>query len=268
MAINSIGPSNAFQQTTSNIQRASERISSGSQINSAADNAAGLAISNRLSSQITESHQARSNASDGISYLQVADGGLSSITQGLQRIQELSLQAANGTLNTSDRKALNNEAQQLKDEITRTIETTSFNGQSILNNDREVGVQLGDSDSDNISVDVQNFADILDNTNFEDLDISSVDGAQAALGVVEELQTQVTNSSAEIGAQLNRLDSSINSLFDNEINVTASRSRIEDADIAKEITELTANTIKQNVEIALQSQANAQGKNVLRLLGG
>jgi flagellin len=266
MAINSIGSGSALGQTISNVQRSSERIASGSQINSAADDAAGLAISNRLSSQINELSQAQRNASDGISFLQVAGGALSSITDGLARIRELSLQASNGTLNNSDRSALNSEAISLKDEITGIVETTRFNGQTILNNDSSVGIQLGGSNEDNIQVGVQSFADILQSTNFQGLDISNIEGAEATLGIVDEIQGQVNSSMGDIGAQLNRLDSSISSLFSSQINTTEARSRINDADIAKEITDLTTNNIKKEVAIALQAQANIDAKNVLKLL--
>jgi flagellin len=265
MAINSIG-GGTLQQTTSNIQRSSERIASGSQINSAADNAAGLVISNRFTSQINESAQAQRNANDGVSFLQVADGALSSITDGLARIRELSLQASNGTLNNSDRGALNSEAQSLKDEITRIVETTGFNGQTILNNDSSVGIQLGGSSEDNLQVGVQSFSDILQSAHFQDLDISNSESARAALGVVDEVQGQVNSSTGDIGAQLNRLDSSISSLFNSQINASESRSRINDTDIAKEITDLTTNNIKREVAIALQAQANIDSKNVLQLL--
>jgi flagellin len=266
MAINIIGAGGALGQTISNVQRSSERIASGSQINSAADNAAGLVISNRLSSQINESSQAQRNANDGISFLQVAGGSLSSITDGLARIRELSLQASNGTLNNSDRAALNSEAQSLKDEIARIVDVTSFNGQTILNNGSSVGIQLGGSSEDNLEVGVQNFSDILQNANFQDIDISNIESAQAALGVVDEVQGRVNSSTGDIGAQLNRLDSSISSLLSTQINASESRSRINDADIAKEITDLTSNNIKKEVAIALQAQANIDSKNVLRLL--
>ncbi|MFT7559238.1 MAG: flagellin [Flavobacteriales bacterium] len=271
MSINSVGSVgssfSAIAQSSAGIQRSSERISSGSQINSAADNAAGLAISNRFSSQINEQSQSRQNANDGISFLQVKEGGLDSITSSLERLRELSLQAANGTLNNSDRKALDQEAQQLKDEIGRTVESTSFNGRSVLNDSDSVSIQLGSGAEDSIELESQNFTENLDDLNFDDLDISTAEGAQSALGLVDTLQSQVNDAAASTGAELNRLDSSISSLFNSEVNAVESRSRIQDADLAKEISDLSANTIKEKAAIALQAQANEQGKNVLRLLG-
>jgi flagellin len=115
-------------------------------------------------------------------------------------------------------------------------------------------------------VGVQSFSDILQSAHFQDLDISNSESARAALGVVDEVQGQVNSSTGDIGAQLNRLDSSISSLFNSQINASESRSRINDTDIAKEITDLTTNNIKREVAIALQAQANIDGKNVLKLL--
>lgn len=263
---NNVSSSN-FVQSNSGVQQSSERIASGKRINNAEDDAAGLAIANRLSSQINEFSQSVRNGNDGKSFLQTADGALSSITESLQRIRELALQASNGTLNSNDRKALDAEAQQLKDEITRTVETTEFNGQSVLNNGDEIGVQLGSSEDDRISVGVDNFAQILEDAGLEDLDLTSASSAADALSTVDDIQSSVDSSLANIGAQSNRIDSSINSLLNREENAAASRSRIEDADIAKEATELAANTIRRDISIALQAQANSNSGNVLRLLG-
>lgn len=266
-----ISPTNVsssnFVQSSAGIQQSSERIASGRRINNAEDDAAGLAIANRLSSQINEFSQSVRNGNDGISYLQTADGALSSITENLQRIRELALQASNGTLNSNDRKALNAEAQQLKDEITRTVETTEFNGQPLLNNSDEVGIQLGAESEDRISLGIDNFAQVLEDAGLEDLDLTSASGAADALSIVDDIQTNVDSTLSTIGAQSNRIDSSINSLLNREENAAASRSRIEDADIAKEASELTANTIRRDISIALQAQANSRSGNVLRLLG-
>jgi flagellin len=267
MPIDSIGGLSSINLASSNIQQASERIASGSKINSAADDAAGFSISNRLTSQIEEFSQSARNANDGISYLQVAEGGLSSITQNVDRIRELTLQASNGTLNSSDRQALNAEAQQLRDEIIRTVENTTFNGQNVLTSGDTVKIQTGGGKEDSVNLDVDNFAAVLDNLNFSDLDISSSEGQQSALSALDSLQGSIDQAGAEIGASSNRLDSAINTLFSQEISASESRSRISDADFAKEISELTANDIREQAGIAVQAQANENGKGVLRLLG-
>ena len=261
------GIGSTINQANIGIQRASERISSGRQINAAEDDAAGFALANRLSRQINEFSQSSRNANDGVSFLQTAEGGLSSVTQNLERIRELSLQASNGTLNDSDRQALNEEAQQLRDEVVRTVETTSFNGQTLLNNDESTNIQLGADETNSVDISVDNLGQFLDDIDFENLDISTVEGAQGALDLVDQTQTQVDSSLSDIGAQTNRLESSVNTLFNSEIEASGSRSRIEDADLAREVTDLTTDELRRDVSIAIQSQANQQGRNVLRLLG-
>ena len=267
MTINNVGNSSIINQASINIQRSSERIASGLQINSAADDAAGLAVANRFNVQATEFSQSARNANDGISLLQVAEGGLSSVTDSLERIRELSLQASNGVLNDSDREALNNEAQQLRDEIVRTVESTNFNGQNVLSASESVNIQIGSSEEDQIEVGGEDLSALLDNIDFENLDLSTQEGAQNALDLIDQVQEGVDSSSAEVGAQINRLDSSINTLLNSEVTTVESSSRIESADIAREISELAANNIRQETAIALQGQANQEGRNVLRLLG-
>ncbi|WP_370979947.1 flagellin [Agaribacterium sp. ZY112] len=266
MAINTIG-SNTLTQTANNIQQTSERIASGSHINSAADDAAGLVISNRLSTEIQEQSQAGRNANDGISYLQVAGGAFENITQGLDRIRELALQASNGVLSESDRGALNTEAQELKAEIQSSVKNTSFNGQTILNTNQSVSIVLGSDEGAEIDISLANFEQSLEELDFENIDLSSVASAQQALSIVDDVQTEVDNSNSQIGAQTNRLESSIDGLFSRELEAVSSRSRIQDADLAKEISELSANQIQSEVAIALRVQANEQAKGVLRLLG-
>lgn len=269
MSINSVGVSSSiYTQANAGIEKASERIASGSRINSAADDASGLAISNRLSSQISEFSQGIRNANDGVSYLQTAEAGLSSITDNLQRLRELSLQAANGTLNPTDRQFLDKEAQQIKAEVTRIVEESRFNGKELFTNTDKIAIQVGSGDSDSIDVGTDNFQDILGSLQFDTIDLNSADGANAALSIVDQLQAGVDNSSANIGAQINRLDSSVNSLYNSQEKAVESRSRIQDADLAKEISELTANTLKQDIAIALQVKSNNNADNVLRLLGG
>ena len=258
----------SFVQSNSGVQQSSERIASGQRINNASDDAAGFALANRLTRQISEFGQSVRNGTDGVSLLQTADGALSSVTANLQRINELALQASNGTLNDSDRSAINAEAQQLREEISRTVETTRFNGQSLLNNQDSFSIQLGSGSDSNISIQLGNFAETLENAGFENLDLSSASTASAALGIVGNIQPAVDGARSNIGAQSNRIDSSINTLLNSEENAAASRSRIEDADIASEVSELSANQVRQDVSIALLAQSNSDRDNVLRLLSG
>lgn len=260
--------SSQINRATSAVNRSAERIASGSRINNARDDAAGLANANRLTSQINGFAQASRNANDGISFLQTADAGLSSLTDGIQRIRELALQAANGTLTDQDRSALNSEAQQIKDELTRTIDTSQFNNKSLYKSDDAISLQVGPGEGDTLDVSVGDFEQVLVDTSFADIDLSTAAGATSALGSLDSFQDEVNTSFAGIGAGLNRLGSTISNLAASEISAQASRSRIDDADIAKEVSDLAANEIKQNVAIAMQSQANAQQGFVLKFLSG
>ena len=259
--------SSNFLSINRTIETASERIASGRRINSAADDAAGFAISNRLGSQIDEFSQSIRNANDGISFLQTAGGAIDGLNNNINRIRELAIQASNGTLNNSDRQALNEEAQQLIEEVGRTVEGTSFNGQALFNNNANVGIQVGGEDGDSISVGIANLSEFLDQIEFNDIDLGTTQGSQSALGVLDSFSDNLNFASSEIGAQQNRLDSTINSLFSALENSEASRSRIEDADFAQEVSNLVTGDIQNRVSLAITVQANEDSRNVLRLLG-
>ncbi len=266
MAIDTGNSFGAIRNSQQAFFQAAERISSGQRINSAADDAAGLAISNRLGSQISEFSQASRNASDGISLAQVGDGALQSVTENLQRIRELSLQAANGTLNDSDRSVINREAQQLREEITRITETTEFNGRSVLANDDSVSIQAGSSEESRVEIGGVNLLQVLEDSGLNELDLSSREGALSAIEVTDEVQQSVNEGSTNFGAAINRLDSTINNLGSAQENAAASRSRIQDADMAREVSELAQSQIQSQASIAMQAQANKQARFVLNLL--
>ena len=265
MEFNSVG-SSSFAQNSLAIQRSSERIASGERINSAADDAAGLAIVNRFDSQINEFSQSARNANDAISLLETAEGGLDSVTQNLQRLNELALQASNGILNDADRDALNQEASQLLDEVRSTIDNTQFNNRPILSESENISIQLDDSEAGSVELALENFSSVAEELGFDEIDLSNPESAQNALGIVADFQSQLDGASAEIGAQINRFDSSINSLLNSEVTATESRSRIGDADVAREISELVGTQVRQDASIAVQAQANESARDVLRLL--
>lgn len=257
-----------IQRANSIVERASDRIASGKRINTAGDDAAGLVISNRFTSQINGFSQAARNANDGISFLQTADSGLSSITNGIQRIRELALQASNGTLSDADRGFLDAEAQQIKDELTRTIQNTEFNGRSLYTSDDDTSLQVGADSGDSLDVSIGNIEQLFEDAGIADIDLSTASGASSALGALDEAQDGINSSFADIGAGLNRLDSTIANLGASEVNAAESRSRIQDSDFAKEISELVAGQARRETSIAIQSQANAQKGFVLRFLEG
>ncbi len=268
MNINGSNFSSSLTQASQSIYKASERIASGKQINRATDNAAGLAISNQLGTQINEFTQSTRNANDSISMLQTTSASLSSLTEGIQRIRELALQASNGTLTNKDRDIINNEALQIIPELSHTVTTSSFNGKPILSGNSGLETQIGPNKSDSLSVNINDFGQLFTDLNIENLNFSTAESAGASLSVLDEIQTHINSSSSKVGAGLNRLETTINTLTSSVINAKESRSRIQDSDIAKEISEMTSNKVKQDVSIAMQVQANQQSKSVLKLLEG
>lgn len=251
-------------QQASNVN--AQRLSSGQRINSAADDAAGLAITNRLTTQITGFDQALRNTNDGISLIQTADGSLGSITENLQRFRQLALQAGSGTLNGADRAALNAEALQLKDEINRIINTSNFNNVALLTQNNSVDIQVGGNNGDTIAIETQNLQQQLDDVGFNNLDISTANGAQAAIGVLDNSQQLVSTNASELGAANNRLTSNISRLYTSNLDAQSSRSQIFDADIARQASEKARNDALLEAGLALQAQANISSELVLRLL--
>lgn len=268
--MNVSGPSHLGSLTAANqgLHTSTERIASGSRINTAADDAAGLAISNRFSAQINGMNQSIRNANDGVSMLQTAGAGLQNVTDGIQRLRELALQASNGTLTDNDRNAMNKEAQHLKSAIQDGIANTSFNNKPLLTNGGTTDLQVGPEADDAVSVELGDFSQLLEDSGFNDIDFSTREGATNALSALDELQEGVNQTNAELGAQMNRLDSTVSSLTNSSLNAEASRSRIKDADMAKEVSDMVNSQVKRDASIAMQVFNNQQKGNVLRLLGG
>jgi flagellin len=243
-----------------------QRLSSGLRINSAKDDAAGLAISQRMTMQIRGMTVAARNANDGISLAQTAEGGLSSIGENLQRIRELAVQAASGTYSDTDRQALQKEVKQLSDEITRVKDSAKFNDTKLLNAAGSFSIQVGaDADADSkitiTTVDMTATA-----TAVAALDISTASGATAALTAIDTQLTTVNNAKAELGAVQNRFSSVIANLENSRENLSAARSRIQDTDYAAETAELTRTQILQQAGTAMLAQAKSIPQNVLSLL--
>lgn len=245
-------------------ESALERLSSGKQVNSAADNAAGLAIIERFAAQIDGFGQAIRNTSDGVSFAQVAESGLSSIKEDVQRIRELSIQSANAALSDNDRANLQSEVGQLQEEISRRLDQTSFNGVDIFSTDAEISFQVGANANDTIELATADLTSQL--SAISSIDISTQAGAQSALEELDTALETINNQQVDFGAVANRFQSTIDNLQNNQINTTDARSRIEDADIASEISELIKGNIQQQAGIAIQSQSNSNAELVLRLL--
>lgn len=252
------------------LSTALQRLSSGLRINSAKDDAAGLAISERMTSQIRGMNQAARNANDGISLAQTAEGALVEVGNNLQRIRELAVQAANGIYSEPDREALNAEVTQLTNEIIRIGASTKFNGTNLLDGSfTAVTFQVGadNSTDDQIAIaEIINMGDVA--ATETDFDISGADGtnAQGVITSVDDALQIVNAARADLGAIQNRFSSVITNLQTNAENLSASRSRIQDADFAAETAALTRAQILQQAGVAMLSQANALPNNVLSLL--
>lgn len=245
-------------------ESALEKIASGHKVNSAADNAAALAIINQFSTQIIGSAQASRNASDAISFSQVAESGLNSISENLQRIRELSLQSANGTLGDEQRTALQAEVSQLREEVGRTLETTRFNNVDIFNSNTNITFQVGANSGDTVDLTLPDLN--TDLASVASIDISDQAGAESALGTVDSALQTVASVAGDLGAAQSRFQSAINNLENTEINTSEARSRLRDADFARQTSDLVQSSVQRQSGIAVQSQANVSAELVLRLL--
>jgi len=269
---------NALTKNERAMSQAMERLSTGQRINSAGDDAAGLAISSRMTSQINGLNTAVRNANDAISMIQTADGAMIEMTNMLQRMRELAVQASTGTNSSDDVTALQTEFTALRDEIFRVVENTQWNGRNLLDGDLTTGVadsdvataafQVGANANQTITVDFGNFetADDL-GTNFTStLAMASATAANTNIGYIDTALTALNTQRATFGAAINRLEYAADNLANVSQNTSASRSRILDADYAAETTELARTQIIQQAGTAMLSQANQQAQSVLALL--
>lgn len=241
------------------------QLASGSRINSAKDDAAGLAISAKITSQLDGFDTAIRNANDSISAIQVADGALNSLNSNIQRIQELALQSGNGALNDQDRQALQQEANQLIDENNRILQDTNFNGKPLLSSSDDLDTQL-DQTGKTITLEGNNLAKSFEDAGFDEIDISSASGANTALSTLNDVSELVSSRASELGAVSNRIENSIENIATSRVNAAEARSRISDTDFATATTELAANLVRNQAQIAVQAQANGQQDRILQLL--
>lgn len=254
-----------------NLDRAFERLSSGNRINRAADDAAGLAISEQLRAMIRGYRQADRNANDGISLVQVAEGSLNEVSSILIRLRELGVQAASDTIGDTERKFLDVEYQQLKSEIQRITESTNFNGYDLLNGtggviDIQVGVH-NNSFQDRISFNASAANSTLEALGLTVETLATKESAQMGLDVVDNALTSVNAIRANFGALQNRLVSTSQNLKVADENYSAANSRIRDADIAAETTEMTRANILQQAAVSVLAQTNNSQQLALKLLG-
>lgn len=247
------------------------QLSSGSRITKAADDAAGMSISEGMKSQIRSYQQALRNTNDGVSLLQVAEGGLGEISNIFTRMRELGIQAASDTIGEDERGFINQEMAQLMQEVDRIAESTTYGSRKLLNGegdvfDFQVGIS-GSGESDVISFDSAQSNATTSNLGVDGLDYTSKEGAKDALAVLDQAQKQVNGFRANLGALQNRLSSTTENLGTQIESLSIANSRIRDADIAESTAEYTKSNILLNATTNVLAQANEVPRQALRLLG-
>lgn len=265
--IASLNAQRNLTSSQSSLNLSLQRLSTGLRVNSAKDDAAGLAISERMNAQVRGLTVGIRNAGDGISLAQTAEGALGSITEGLQRMRELAVQAANATNGTSDRQSLDAEYNQIGSEIDRIIAGTEFNGIAVLSTGAGAQVfQVGANNTanDRITVTTTNLTTAASAVNAGD--VLSASGAQAAIGLVDTALDTINSERATLGAVQSRIEIAVRSLETTRENTAAARGRIVDADFAAETANLTRAQILQQAGVAMLAQANALPQSALALL--
>lgn len=268
--IASLNAQRSLSVTTERLQANFRRLSTGLRISTAADDAAGLAISERFRAQVRSTNQAVRNAQDGISLTQTGEGALNEVSSILIRMRELSIQANNGTVSSTDRDTLNEEFRDLINEVDRIAQSTTFNGVHLLDGTGSTltfqvgsGIQSG---IDTIQLSTSNA--LASTLGLASLDIGSVGFPNTAIGAVDSAITAVSRIRGEFGAVQNRLTATIANLQIQSENLSAAESRIRDVDVAVETASLTRNSILQQAAISILAQANVQPQSALKLLQG
>ncbi len=280
--ISSLRASNASAKAQSSLSTAMERLSTGKRINSAKDDAAGLAISSSMTAQIRGMNQGIRNANDGISLAQTAEGALDEVSNMLQRMRELQVQSANGTYSTSDLANIGAEQEALATQIQSVIQNTAFNGKNLFSTaSNNITIQAGANASDTVTIAlpemdvtyaagppaVGQLSQIVDFT----ADPTDATEAKLATGLTlakfDTALASVATTRAALGAAQNRLESAVNNLTSNATNLSDARSRIEDADFSTETTNLAKAQILSQASTAMLAQANQSQQGVLKLLG-
>src|SRR3954469_10260132 len=257
--------------TRQNLDKTLERLASGSRINHAGDDAAGLAISENLRAQIRGMRQAKRNAQDGVSLIQVSEGGLNEISNILIRLRELAIQAASDTIGDVERGFTDREFQSLKQEVDRIANVTQFNGTPLLNGKSGIfEIQVGTHNNpilDRVVYNGERSDASIDALKLGGESVATKQGSQLSLAVIDDALIRVNSIRADLGAMQNRLQSTINNLAISDENLSAANSRIRDTDMAEEVSEMTKNNILMQSGIAVLGQANSTNQSALKLLG-
>ena len=268
--IASINAQRNTSNVTTRLQRNFQKLSTGLRIATAADDAAGLAISERLRGQVRSLQQASRNANDGISLVTVGEGALNEVSNILVRLRELTIQAANGSSSTADKNTINEEFQSLINEINRIGLSTEFNGIKLLDgSSSNVSFQVGINTTANVDVlNVTLTAALSTSLGLSTLDVGSLGDTSFAISAIDNAINQVVALRGRFGALQNRLQSTLANLGVAPESLSAAESRIRDVDVAYETAELTRNSILQQAAISILAQSNAQPQAALSLLQG
>ncbi|HCM38873.1 MAG TPA: flagellin FliC [Bdellovibrionales bacterium] len=260
-----------MSNTRANLDKALERLASGSRINHAGDDAAGLAISENLRAQVRGIRQAKRNALDGVSLIQVSEGGLNEVSNMLIRLRELGIQSASDTISDTERQFVDREFQSLKQEIDRIANITQFNGTPLLNGKSGIfEIQVGTKNNpilDRVVYNGERSDASLDALKLGGESVATKQGAQLSLSVIDDALIRVNSIRADLGAMQNRLQSTINNLSISDENLSSANSRIRDTDMAEEVSEMTKQNILMQAGVAVLGHANASAQTALKLLG-
>lgn len=265
--IKSLITQTALSRNARDLQDAMNQLATGKRINSAADDAAGLAITNKMTQQIRGLDQAVRNSNDAISMMQTAEGATIEITNMLQRMRELAIQAANGTNSTANTAALQKEFDELQFEISRISENTEWNGMRVLGaSGGTYTMQIGANNAQTLDI---TFANVSANTGMASaIDASLVVTASFTLSKIDSAISFIDDFRSNLGAKINRLEYTVDNLTNISVNTSASRSRILDADYAKAASEMARTQIIQQAGTSILAQANTDQQTVLQLLKG
>ena len=267
--VTSINAQRNLSTVTNRLSGNFRRLSTGLRISTAADDAAGLAISERLRSQIRSVDQAKRNANDGISLVQTAEGALNEVSSILVRLRELAIQSSNGSVSDQDKSTLNEEFSSLVAEVNRIGASTEFNGIKLLDgSSSSVSFQIGFGTTANIdTLQVSLSPSLSTSLSLDSLDIGSTGSTTTAITNIDAAINNISSLRGSLGAVQNRLGNTINNLAIQSENLSAAESRIRDVDVAYETAQLTRNNILQQASISVLAQANAQPQSALSLLG-
>jgi flagellin len=244
--------------TENSMSKSMQRLSSGLRINSAADDAAGLTISQALTGQVNGLDQAQRNAQDGVSLVQTADGSLNDVQQMLQRIRELAVQYSNGTLGSTDQNAITSEVNQLQSEIARVGTTAQFNGINLFpSSAATVSFQVGANDGEVISVTMTSMSSLVGSISL---------GQSTTLSTIDADINAVSTQRAQFGAVQNRLQYTLDNLATSETNLSSAQGNIQDVDMASEMTNFTKEQVLQQAGVSMLAQANQAPQAILKLL--